>query len=56
MLIKSRSWRWGRAGLVPAIDVLLRGFKDVDARDRFTLGPAEGRTRVRGHDVSSRAL
>jgi hypothetical protein len=36
------------AGPDPAIHVLLGSAKDVDARDTFTLGPAEGRTRVRG--------
>jgi hypothetical protein len=38
------------AGLVPAIHVLLSAFKDVDARHKLALGPAEGRTRVAGHD------
>ena len=36
------------AGLVPAIHVLLRAKKDVDARPKLALGPAEGRTRVAG--------
>ena len=37
------------AGLVPAIHVL-NNSKDVDARHKFTAGPAEGRTRLAGHD------
>jgi hypothetical protein len=38
------------AGLVPAIHVFVEVYKDVDARHKFTLGPARGRTRVAGHD------
>ena len=40
------------AGLVPAIHGLrlLMVCKDVDARDKFTLRPAFGRTGMRGHD------
>jgi hypothetical protein len=37
------------AGLVPAIHVLVCS-QDVDARHKLALGPAEGRTRVAGHD------
>jgi hypothetical protein len=36
------------AGLVPAIHVF-GASKDVDARHKLALGPAEGRTRVAGH-------
>ena len=35
---------------VPAIHALLLSKKDVDARHKLALGPAEGRTRVAGHD------
>jgi hypothetical protein len=37
------------AGLVPAIHALTAK-EDVDARHKLALGPAEGRTRVAGHD------
>jgi len=38
------------AGLVPAIQVFVSPPQDVDARHKPALGPAEGRTRVAGHD------
>jgi hypothetical protein len=39
------------AGLVPAIHAFnLEVHQDVDARHKLALGPAEGRTRVAGHD------
>ena len=39
------------AGLFPAIYIFGWATReDVDARDKFILGPAFGRTRVRGHD------
>jgi len=41
------------AGLVPAIHVFQDGRQDVDARHKLALGPAEGRTRVAGHDIGS---
>jgi hypothetical protein len=40
-------------GLVPGIHALHSGVDDwtgVDGRDELVLGPAEGRTRVPGHD------
>jgi len=40
------------AGPVPAIHILASSDKnDVDARHKLALGPAQGRTRVAGHDV-----
>jgi hypothetical protein len=42
------------AGFVPAIHALLR--QDVDARHKFTTGPAFGRTRLAGHDVERTGL
>jgi len=38
------------AGPVPAIHGFGAANKIMDARHKFTLGPAEGRTRVAGHD------
>jgi len=38
----------------PSTPFFSRHRKDVVARDKFTLGPAEGRTRVRGHDDPAR--
>ena len=37
-------------GLVPGIHVFYTLMEDVDGRDKFTAGPAEGRTRLPGHD------
>jgi hypothetical protein len=38
-------------GLGPRIHVFLsRKMQDVDGRDKFTAGPARGRTRLHGHD------
>jgi hypothetical protein len=40
---------------VPAIHVLGQYCEGVDARHKPALGPAEGRTRVAGHDGGDRA-
>ena len=40
---------------VPAITTYYRrNTKDVDARHKLALGPAEGRTRVAGHDARTK--
>ena len=39
------------AGLIPAICVFeIVNAQDVETRDKFTPGPAVGRTRLRGYD------
>ena len=44
-------------GFMSGIHVLKHGkIKGVDGRDKFTAGPAEGRTRLPGHDSGESRL